>query len=54
MSVVSCCARWDVDVGGQVPRCAQSGTANCTAAGQLIDDASSQEEGQRASEASEK
>lgn len=39
--VVSCHGRWDVDVGGQVPRCAQSGTANCTVAGQLIHDASS-------------
>lgn len=43
-AVVSCHARLDVDVSGQVPRCAQSGTANCTMAGQLIDNESSQEE----------
>lgn len=45
-AVVSCHEAWNVDVGGQVPRCAQSGTANCTVAVHLIYDASSYEEGQ--------
>lgn len=31
-AVVSCHEAWDVDAGGQVPRCAQSGTANCAVA----------------------
>lgn len=44
--VVSCHEAWDVDTGGQVPCCAQSGTANCAVAVHLIYDASSYEEGQ--------
>lgn len=39
-AVVSCHEASDVDVGGQVPRCAQSGAANCTEAARLIHDAS--------------
>lgn len=39
-AVVSCHEASDVDVGGQVPRCAQSGAANCAVAARLIHDAS--------------
>lgn len=45
-AVVSCHEAWDVDVVGQVPCCAQSGTANCAVALHLIYDASSYQEGQ--------
>lgn len=39
-AVAGCHEASDVDVGGQVPRCAQSGAANCTVAACLIHDAS--------------